>query len=96
MRALCSFLLLLFTVKATTCQAPGDEDDVCLRDIVNEEVLMSSFFYKNLLINRAPWIVVDNDSNNDNRGIFTSRTTVNKIPFKPFYMMHFIYFSGQR
>ena len=43
MRALCSFLLLVFTVKATIGQAPGNDDDVCLRDIVNEEVQMSSF-----------------------------------------------------
>ena len=78
MRALCSFLLLvLFTVKATTGQAPGDEDEVCLMDIVNEEVLMSSFYYRNLLINRSPWSVVDNDTNNGNPSV----TTVNKIRY---------------
>ena len=92
MRALCAFLLLVFTVEATTGQAPGDEDDICLsmRDFVNEEVLMSSFNYRNLLINRAPWIVVDNDDNNDNVGMFASLTTVNKIRFKSLYYIRCI------
>ena len=102
MRALCSFLLLLFTVKATTGQAPGDEDDVCLRDIVNEEVLMSSLRYRNLLPSNvspeAPWSVVNNDTNNDNEP-FASVTTVSKIRFE--YFLHFeyflmFYFSGQK
>ena len=80
MRALCSFLLLLVTVQAATGQAPGDEDDDCVKDIVNEEVLMSSFYYKNLvpdvdLAPEAPWSVVNNDSNNDNQP-FASVTTV--------------------
>ena len=80
MRALWSFILLLVIVQATTGQAPGDEDGACLED-VNEEVLMSSLNYRNLVSgNGAPWSVVDNDNNNDNFGL-TSSTTVSEIRF---------------
>ena len=92
MRALCSFLLLLVTVQATTGQAPGDEDESCVEDVVNEEVLMSSLYYRNLvpdvvLAPEAPWSVVNNDSNNDNQP-FASLTTVSEISvngFNPFF-----------
>ena len=81
MRALWSFILLLVIVQATTGQAPGDEDDVCLEDVVNEEVLMSSLYYRNLISgDEAPWTVVDNDSNNDGLP-FASRTTVSEMRF---------------
>ena len=82
MRALWSFILLvLVTVHATIGQAPGDEDERCLEDIVNEEDLMSSFNYRNLLrSNGGPWTVVDDDNNNDNL-TFASVTTVSEILF---------------
>ena len=84
MRALWSFILLLLViVQATTGQAPGDEDEVCLEDVVNEEDLMSSFNYRNLVTSiisgMGPWTVVDDDSNNDNIP-FTSITTVSELP----------------
>ena len=82
MRALWSFtLLLLVIVQATTGQAPGDEDERCLQDVVNEEDLMSSFNYRNLVpsVNGVgPWTVVDDDNNNDGL-TFTSATTVSEI-----------------
>ena len=81
MRALWSFILLLVIVQATTGQAPGDEDDGCLKDVVNEEVLMSSLYYRNLVSgNGAPWSVVNVDNNNDGLP-FASSTTVSEIRF---------------
>ena len=78
MRALWSFILLLLViVQATTGQAPGDEDDVCLQDVVNEEVLMSISNYRNLLqgvSDVGPWTAVNDDDNND--GLTLSLTTV--------------------
>ena len=79
MRALWSFILLLVIVQATTGQAPGDEDDSCLEDVVNEEDLMSSFNYRNLVPSMGgPWTVVNDDNRNDGL-TFTSVTTVSKI-----------------
>ena len=74
MKTLWSFILLLLViVQATTIdyvypgQAPGDEDERCLEDIVNEEDLMSSFNYRNLLTSGGgPWSVVNDDNNSDN------------------------------
>ena len=64
---------------ATIGQAPGDEDERCLEDIVNEEDLMSSLDYRNLVRSRGgPWTVIDDDNSNDNL-TFTSDTTVSKI-----------------
>ena len=87
MRALWSFILLLLViVQATTGQAPGDEDERCLEDVVNEEVLMSSFNYRNLVPsngNPGPWTVVDDDDNNDGL-TFASDTTVSEILFLSF------------
>ena len=79
MRALWSFILLLSViVQATTGQAPGDEDDVCLEDVVKEEILMSSFNYRNLVLSRGgPWTVVNDDDNNDGL-TFNTLTTVSK------------------
>ena len=73
----CFLVFLLVTVRATTGQAPGDEDDFCLRDVVNEETLMSSFNYENL-VRRGPWTVVNVDDNNDDLS-FTSATTVSEM-----------------
>ena len=85
MKALWSFfLLLLVIVQATTGQAPGDEDEICLRrlvDIANEEVLMSSFNYRNLVPRYSgvgPWTVVNDDNNNDGL-TFSSVTTVSEM-----------------
>ena len=82
MRALWYFLLLLLViVQATTGQAPGDEDGVCLylQDVLNEEVLMSSFNYRDLVASRGgPWAVVNNDDNND-AFTSTSVTTVSEL-----------------
>ena len=79
MRALWSFILLLLViVQATTGQAPGDEDERCLEDVVNEEDLMSSHNYINLIPSTnsvGPWTVVNDDNNNDNSPL-TSLTTV--------------------
>ena len=84
MRARWSFILLLLViVQATTGQAPGDEDERCVEDVtvVNEEVLMSSFNYRNVVPrNGGPWTVVDDDDNNDNL-MFSSLTTVSEILF---------------
>jgi len=62
------FVVLLVTVHATTRQAPGDEDAVCVgineyfRIFVNQEVLISSFNYFNLLEpNGGPWAAIDLD-----------------------------------
>ena len=83
MRALWSFILLLLViVQATTGQAPGDEDERCVEDVVNEEDLMSSFNYRNLVPrNGGPWTVVDDDDNNDNLMFGSSLTTVSEILF---------------
>ena len=78
MRELWYFLLLSIFVQATSGQAPGDEDDVCLRlptrpSFANQIVLMSSRNYIRLIEGENhPWIVVDRDSNNGG----TSSTTV--------------------
>ena len=71
-------LLLLVIVQAITGQAPGDEDERCLEDVVNEEVLMSSSNYRNLVQGFSgvgPWTVVNDDHNNDGLTL-TSFTTV--------------------
>ena len=83
MRALWSFILLLSViVQATTGQAPGDEDERCLEDVVNsEEVLMSSSNYRNLVegvTGVGPWTVVNDDDNNDGLTL-ASRTTVRRL-----------------
>ena len=56
--------------------APGDEDQVCVTPVLDQEILMASFNYRNLLEGSGgPWTVVDEDDNNDGL-IFTSLTTV--------------------
>ena len=71
MRTFWFSLLLLVIVQATNGQAPGDENQVCVEitPVVNQMVLMGSFYYIRLLeANGGPWIVVDNDTNNDGMG----------------------------
>ena len=64
-------LLTLCFITTCTAVAPGDEDQECLTSpnrpsTVNHEILMASFNYVNLLENDGgPWIVVDEDENND-------------------------------
>ena len=90
MRALWSFLLLLLVaVRAIPGQAPGDEDDVCVEDVLNEEDLMSSLNYRNLVPSRGgPWAVVNNDANNDDL-TSTSATTVSEIRFRSLFVILF-------
>ena len=64
-------LFVSFFAVNSAQQAPGDEDDLCLLvsyrpSVVNQEILMWSFNYRNLLENQgARWLVLDEDSNND-------------------------------
>ena len=91
MIALWSFLLLLLVaVRAITGQAPGDEDGVCLQDVFNEEDLMSSLNYRDLVPSRGgPWAVVNNDDNNDG---FTSIsvTAVSEIHCESLFVLNLI------
>ena len=98
MRNLWYCLLLSIAVKAVTGQAPGDETDRCLTTITrqsfaNQILLMSSHNYNNLIEDDGPWIVRNEDDNNDG-GTLTSDTTVSdEIPME-FSMYKFCY-SGQ-
>ena len=70
MTALGFFVLIAITVHATTGQAPGDVDQVCLTtptrpSVVNQDLLMASFDYRDLIVNGGPWAVVDRDDNNN-------------------------------
>ena len=61
-------LLLLYAFSAAKSQAPGDEDDVCVtinNPGVNQEILMHSHNYRDLTARGGPWIVVDEDDNNN-------------------------------
>ena len=99
MRELWYFLLLSITVKAVTGQAPGDETDTCLTRITrqsfaNQILLMSSHNYNNLIEDDGPWIVRNEDDNNDG-GTFSSQTTVSdKIPIE--FSMYESCYSGRR
>ena len=80
MRNLWYCLLLSIVVKAITGQAPGDETVSCLTRITrqsfaNQILLMSSHNYNNLIEAGGPWIVRNEDDNNDGRTL-TSDTTV--------------------
>ena len=77
-----AFWLLLITLHAVTSQAPGDEDQLCFflptrEPLVNQIVLMSSLNYGTLLYG-GPWVVLDEDNNNDGR-TFSSQTAVSEI-----------------
>ena len=71
-----SSLFLLFATGSMQRVAPGDEDDVCVEPVSNQEILMASFNYRNLLERvGSPWVVVNQDNNNDGFS-FASSTTV--------------------
>lgn len=70
----CKIVTLIVTVticNAVSLQAPGDEDPECLTSpdrpsTVNQEILMASFNYANLLErDGGPWIVVNEREIND-------------------------------
>ena len=88
MRNLWYFLLLSITFKIVTGQAPGDETGRCLTRInrqsfANQILLMSSHNYEHLIEEDGPWIVRNEDNNNDGRGLFGSQTTVSgEIPME--------------
>ena len=98
MRNLWYCLLLSIAVKAVTGQAPGDETDRCLTTITrqsfaNQILLMSSHNYDDLIEEDGPWIVRNEDDNNDGRGMFSSQTTVSdEIPME--FSMYKFYYSG--
>ena len=91
---------LLITVHAVTSQAPGDEDQLCLtlptrEPFVNQIVLMSSVNYGTLLeSDGGPWIVLNEDDNNDGL-TFNSRTTVSETLFE-FILLNFVLVDGIR
>ena len=96
MRALWFMLLLLITAHAVTGQAPGDEDQLCImlptrEPFLNQVVLMSSLNYDTILAG-GPWIVLNEDNNNDGR-TFSSQTTVSEILSE--FFIFYRYFSGQ-
>ena len=69
MTALGFFVLLAIAVHATTSQAPGDANEVCVTSplrptVVNQDILMASFDYRDLVDDMGPWAVVDLDGNN--------------------------------
>ena len=75
MTELLYFLLLSIFVQAISGQAPGDESEFCSTLIgrssfSDQIVLMSSYNYRNLIKNEGPWIVVDQDNNNN--GVITT------------------------
>ena len=85
-----SSLFLLFATGSMQRVAPGDEDDMCVEPVINQEILMASFNYANLLesgysgsFRRGPWVVVNQDNNNDGL-TFSSLTTVSLNV----YLMH--------
>ena len=99
MRNLWYCLLLSITVKAVTGQAPGDESDNCLTRITrqsfaNQILLMSSHNYERLIEDGGPWIVRNEDDNNDGRTFSSDTTVSDEIPME-FSMYKFCY-SGRR
>ena len=88
MRELWYFVLLeSITFMAVLGQAPGDETVSCLTRITrqsfaNQILLMSSHNYDDLIEDDGPWIVRNEDDNNDG-GTFISQTTVSdEIPIE--------------
>ena len=99
MRELWCFLLLSITVKIVTAQAPGDETVSCLTRITrqsfaNQILLMSSHNYNDLIGGDGPWIVRNEDDNNDGRTLLSETTVSDEIPME-FSMYKFCY-SGRR
>ena len=83
---LLAIAMILFCVSFITgnAQAPGDEDGRCKTrrnrpSVINQEILMWSFHYNDLIEKNGPWIVLDEDDNNDGRGIFTTQTRVSSF-----------------
>ena len=98
MRELWYFILLeSITIMAVLGQAPGDETVSCLTRITrqsfaNQILLMSSHNYNNLIEEDGPWIVRNEDDNNDG-GTFSSQTTVSGEILMEF-SMYKLYYSG--
>ena len=75
-------LLVSFFAISRTQQAPGDEDRICQTligrpAVVNQEILMWSYNYRNLLEDEGgQWIVVDEDSNNEGFSTTVSKDIV--------------------
>ena len=95
MRKLWYFLLISITFETVTGQAPGDENVSCLTRITrqsfaNQILLMSSHNYINLIEDDGPWIVRNEDDNNDGRTL-TSETTVGDEISMEFSMYKFCY-----
>ena len=79
-----SSLFLLFATGSMQRVAPGDEDDVCVEPVSNQEILMASFYYRDLVQRvGSTWVVVNQDNNNDGLP-FGSSTTVSLNV----YLMH--------
>ena len=98
MRNLWYCLLLSIAVKAVTGQAPGDETDRCLTTIfrqsfANQILLMSSHNYNNLIGGDGPWIVRNEDNNNDGRTLTSQTTVSDEIPME--FSMYKSYYSGR-
>ena len=81
---LLAIAMILFCVSFITgnAQAPGDEDGRCKTrtSVINQEILMWSFNYNNLIEKNGPWIVLDEDDNNDGRVFYISQT---RVSFRP-------------
>ena len=96
MKELWYFMLLeSITITAVLGQAPGDETDICLTRITrqsfaNQILLMSSHNYDDLIEDDGPWIVRNEDDNNDGRGVFSSQTTVSDEISMEFSMYKFV------
>ena len=92
-------LLESITFTAVLGQAPGDETGSCLTRITrqsfaNQILLMSSHNYDHLIETDGPWIVRNEDDNNDGLGLFSSQTTVSdEIPME--FSMYRFYYSGR-
>ena len=103
MRALSYILLLLsITVETSIGQAPGDEDEFCLKPQVrlrdgrnpdvNKIILMSNLNYFDLTESKGgPWIVRDLDNNNNYD--WSGKPTVSNNTI--FRLSYWTFFSGQ-
>ena len=86
----CAMLLAiampLFCVSFITgnAQAPGDEDGNCKThryrpSVINQEILMWSFNYNDLIEKNGPWIILNEDDNNDGQLFVFSLTSVSNL-----------------
>ena len=102
MRELWYFILLelvleSITITAVLGQAPGDETVRCLTRInrqsfANQILLMSSHHYNDLIEDDGPWIVRNEDNNNDGRTLTSQTTVSDEIPME--FSMYEFYYSG--